>query len=154
MTHWKGITLNIIIMRTILWLILWVISYMHAVYCFYSQICIIYVILANIFSAPPYKFQKVCQKTSRTLQYERPENTWEGNYRRRSNHFQCGYYSVPNEPYKNLGGDFDLDPYDLVINTLTENLSPKVRTVIEYILMGILLWYKITYYSFQFGKKI
>ena len=86
-------------------------------------LCSLYIL--NI-SAPPYKYQKVCQKTSRTLLHERPENTWEENYKRRAHHFECGYYSIPNESYKNLGGEFYLDPYDLVMSTLSKNLSPKV----------------------------
>ncbi|CAC5422717.1 unnamed protein product [Mytilus coruscus] len=76
--------------------------------------------------APPYRYQKVCQKTSQTLLHERPESTWQENYDRRDNHMKCGYYSLPNEPYRNVGGQFDLDPFDLVLKTISKNLDVKV----------------------------
>ncbi|XP_052086145.1 uncharacterized protein LOC127723537 [Mytilus californianus] len=76
--------------------------------------------------APPYRYQKVCQKTSQTLLHERPESTWQENYDRRDHHMKCGYYSLPNEPYRNIGGQFDLDPFDLVLKTISKNLDVKV----------------------------
>ncbi|XP_076084680.1 uncharacterized protein LOC143055423 isoform X2 [Mytilus galloprovincialis] len=76
--------------------------------------------------ASPYRYRKVCQKTSQTLLHERPESTWQENYERRDHHMKCGYYSLPNEPYRNVGGQFDLDPYDLVLKTISKNLDVKV----------------------------
>ncbi|CAG2200267.1 P4HA [Mytilus edulis] len=75
--------------------------------------------------ASPYRYRKVCQKTSQTLLHERPESTWQENYERRDHHMKCGYYSLPNEPYRNVGGQFDLDPYDLVLKTISKNLDVK-----------------------------
>ena len=39
----------------------------------------------------------------------------------------CGFYSLPNEPYKNMGGKLELDPYGLVLSTMSQSLNTKVR---------------------------
>ena len=62
--------------------------------------------------------------------HENPVYTWQENYDRRKYHMKCGYYSSPNEPYKNVGGHFDLDPYELVLNKMSGSLNPKVKNYV------------------------
>lgn len=76
--------------------------------------------------ATPYKYEKVCQKTSQTLLHETPENSWKDGFNRRTHNMTCGFYSLPNEPYKNMGGKFELDPCGLVLSTMAKSLNTKV----------------------------
>ena len=59
--------------------------------------------------------------------HKTPENAWKDGFNRRIQNMTCGFYSLPNEPYKNMGGKFELDPFSLVMGTMSESLNTKVR---------------------------
>jgi len=52
---------------------------------------------------------------------------WEQHYVRRQDNLNKGYQSVPWEPYRSLGGEVIVDPYDLVMNTMADSLDEKVN---------------------------
>ncbi|XP_060069978.1 uncharacterized protein LOC132550001 [Ylistrum balloti] len=76
--------------------------------------------------AKPYKFTKVWNRTSTNLLEERPKSLWERHYHRRQGNLHKGFHSIPWEPYRDIGGDVYLDPYDLVLKTLSNSLDDEV----------------------------
>ncbi|XP_033727405.1 uncharacterized protein LOC117316751 [Pecten maximus] len=76
--------------------------------------------------AKPYKFTKVWNRTGTNMLEERPKSLWERHYLRRQSNLHKGFHSIPWEPYHDVGGDVVLDPYNLVLKTLSNCLDDQV----------------------------
>jgi len=77
--------------------------------------------------AIPYKHEVVQCRTDKTCQKSKPEDYWTTNFCRRKQNLERGFYSSLTEPYRPIGGDVVLDPYELVLSSLPTSLDSKVR---------------------------
>ncbi|XP_061187152.1 uncharacterized protein LOC133195281 [Saccostrea echinata] len=77
--------------------------------------------------AVSYQPHKTWTKTKNFMINERPDDLWEKHYLRRKENDSRGYQSVIGEKYKPLGDQVVLDTCDLVLNTMSKCLDPKIR---------------------------
>ncbi|KAL4218097.1 hypothetical protein ACF0H5_022833 [Mactra antiquata] len=74
----------------------------------------------------PYVHEHVQCRTEQNLRKNKPEDYWNHNFYRRQSNLQRGFYSSATEPYKPIGGQLILDPYELVLSALPGNVDIKV----------------------------
>lgn len=80
----------------------------------------------QILTASPYKHEVVQCRTDTTCQKSKPEDYWTSNFYRRRENLQRGFYTSLTEPYRPIGGDVVLDPYELVLSSVPTGLEKKV----------------------------
>ena len=80
-----------------------------------------------LISAKPYQHEQVQCRTETACKKEKPEDYWHVNYRRRQRNMDKGFYSTPWEPYRPIGGELVLDPYELVTSSLPGNMDRMVK---------------------------
>ncbi|KAL5015489.1 hypothetical protein ScPMuIL_009759 [Solemya velum] len=74
----------------------------------------------------PYATQKIWCRSNRQLSSERPDDLWHNHFVRRHENLHRGFHSVPWEPYSPVGGEIILDPCELILTTLSDQLDHKI----------------------------
>ncbi|KAL5010856.1 hypothetical protein ScPMuIL_013161 [Solemya velum] len=77
-------------------------------------------------NAEPYATQKIWCRSNRQLSSERPDDLWHNHFVRRHENLHRGFHSVPWEPYSPVGGEIILDPCELILTTLSDQLDHKI----------------------------
>ncbi|XP_064597722.1 uncharacterized protein LOC135464154 isoform X2 [Liolophura sinensis] len=81
----------------------------------------------NVEKPARYVVHKVTCRTSDQLILAENKSCWTKNYKRRQQNLQIGFFNPIQRPYQCLGGDFTLDPKELIQDVYNKTLSKKSK---------------------------